>query len=813
MIAAGEADFSGGALRYRIDAEARAVDLARLPVGAGRACRAGARARGHAALGGLRDRRRGRGQRPPGRAVLDRVLARRGGRRRSRGVARARQGRGHAPSAGRRARSRSPAPGPGARRTGFSGRVEGTVGDLARLLPPGKLALGGSGRFEGEFAVDAQGPRFAGVVRLAKAAVGALRGIEGSARLAAAAGGVRLTEGVVAWPGGRGSVSGTVEIPSGAARPRGGAPAALAPGGGAPARGRPAARRGGARGAAAGARDDRRPRGRRRGRRQGAALPHRRRGRGLALGHLCGPAARRQPAAAAARVDRADVPRGARRGRGRSRGSSRARPSISPTSRRSPGWSSPARCAARVRGRLDDPQVEGVVRAARLRYAGFDFKGGELSVDYRRRDGRRRRLGRGPGEPAARGRRAGQGLALRVGPRAAAVRPGDGPLGARRVPAGAGPGARGGRVPGRRAAPGQRAAARSRLGAGRPAAGHAVAAGRRDVAAEPRARADLLARRGLVVEDFRLASEQYHLAVRGGGSIAGGWNLQAEGAVNLSVFKEYWREIEDVDGRGDLALTLGGPWSAPLPEGSLTVHEAFVRVALAPRAARAPRGAPGAARPHADRHRALGDHERRGVPRRRQLPVRAGSPRGARRGASRPVAVSRAHPGGARVARAGRGAAAHGRDARGARVLGGRRGSRRGDVPAAVSREDHAPAGHGPRGGRAPGGPGAGRANRGRHRAPERDDGLEPLAGPGGRRARRQGHPGLARRRPQGPERPAPRPARGFSGPEARGRGAHSQGALPARVQREAAPARPVRRPGGGFRPARAPTCRGWRST
>ena len=52
--------------------------------------------------------------------------------------------------------------------------------------------------------------------------------------------------------------------------------------------------------------------------------------------------------------------------------------------------------------------------------------------------------------------------------------------------------------------------------------------------------------------------------------------------MNLSVFKEYWREIEDVDGRGELALTLGGPWSAPLPEGSLTVREAFVRVRSLP---------------------------------------------------------------------------------------------------------------------------------------------------------------------------------------------------------------------------------------
>ena len=93
----------------------------------------------------------------------------------------------------------------------------------------------------------------------------------------------------------------------------------------------------------------------------------------------------------------------------------------------------------RVRGQLDDPQVTGDVRADRLRYAGFDFKGGELSVNYRG-GGRRRGLGRGPGEPAARGRRAGQGLAFRVGSRTATARPGTGPLGTRRISAGAGPG-------------------------------------------------------------------------------------------------------------------------------------------------------------------------------------------------------------------------------------------------------------------------------------------------------------------------------------------------------------------------------------
>ena len=134
--------------------------------------------------------------------------------------------------------------------------------------------------------------------------------------------------------------------------------------------------------------------------------------------------------------------------------------------------------------------------------------------------------------------------------------------------------------------------------------------------------------------------------------------------------------------------------------------------------------------------------------------------------------------------------------------LGGGRGSRRGDVRAAVSREDHASARQGPRRRRPPRGPRADRADRRRHRAPERGAGLDPPAGPGGRRADGQGHHGLARRRPQGPERPAPRAARGFPGPEARGRGAHPQGPLHARVRREAAaaPWRPGPAAGAGGR-------------
>ena len=464
---------------------------------------------------------------------------------------------------------------------GFSGRVEGTAGDLAQLVPPGKIALGGSGRFEGEFAADAQGPRFTGSVQLAQATVGALRGVGGSARLATVADGVRLTEGTVAWPGGRGSVSGTLAVPSGridllvvlqqfslqdAARLLGTDPRLLE--GTLEARLR-----------LHGTTDAPEVEGEISGR----ALRY----RAVALDDVAlslSYAARRM-AISRLRLRRGSTEvtfRGALgegqviEGEFESQAFDLA--DFSPPA----GLELTGSVRGQVRGRLDDPRFKGTMIAERLRYGGFDFKGGELSVDY------------GAGTAAVEG-----WIAARENRLRAAVEP-----------------ARDWRFESdlelRQFAP---ELVRSGLGAFPPALAKALgraaflATGRVHGSGRLRdpgsVRADLqldtlwlqaagtslqnlapvrISWRdaGLVVEDFRLANELYHVSVRGGGGIEKGWNLQVEGAVNLSVFKEYWREIEDVDGRGDLTLTLGGPWKSPHPEGSLTVHEAFVRVRSLP---------------------------------------------------------------------------------------------------------------------------------------------------------------------------------------------------------------------------------------
>ena len=579
VTAAGEVDYSGGALRYRIDAEARAVDLARLPAAPG-----GIASRVLGLAGTLHWEGSGTGAEASGsgRLATKFTVASWPGEEVSfEAAASLDRGRCRSPLRGATRSLEVAGVGSWSRQEGFAGRVEATVGDLARLLPPGKVALGGSGRFAGDFTADALGPRVTGVVHLAGATVGALRGIAGSARLAAAAGSVRITEGSLTWPGGRGSVSGAVEIPSGrldlaavlqqlslqeAARLLGADPRLVE-----------------------------------------GALEARLRLRGTTAdpeieGEVSGKSLRYRTvvmdegslsltyAARRLGISRLRLRRGstqltfsgtlseAREIEGEFESPAFAFADFSPVT----GLQLTGSMRGRVRGSLDDPQIECDVRAERLRYAGFDFKGGELSVGYR------------GGKVVVEGWVAARENRLRLVADPAREWRFESDLELRQL------------------AP---ELARSGLGALPP--GLAKALGKASFLATGRlhgsgklldpgsVRADLqldtlwleaagaslqnlapvrISWRdaGIVVEDFRLASELYHLSVRGGGSVAGGWNMQAEGAVNLSVFKEYWREIEDVDGRGDLMLTIGGPWSSPLPEGSLTVHEAFVRVRSLP---------------------------------------------------------------------------------------------------------------------------------------------------------------------------------------------------------------------------------------
>ena len=457
VTSAGEVDFSGGAPRYRIDAKARALDLARLPVAPG-----GIAARVLGLAGTMQWQGSGTGAEASGSGRLATrftIASWPGEEVVFEAAVSLDRGRVSVTSFRGAARSLEVAgAGSWSSQEGFSGRIDGTVGDLSRLLPPGKIALGGSGRFGGDFTADAQGPRFSGEVHLAKASVGALRGIEGSARFAADAGSVLITEGAVVWPGGRGSVGGTVGIPSGrldlvavlqqfslqdAARLLGTDPRLV--------EGALEARlqlRG-----TAGAPEI-----------EGEVSARALRYRTVAVdeGSLSLSYAARRLGISRLRLRRGSTEltfHGAlvdgRAIEGEFECPAFNLADLAPFA----GLVLTGSIRGRVRGQLDDPQITGDMRADQLRYAGFDFKGGELSVKYRGGGARRRGLDRGQGEPAARGRGAGQGLAFRVGSRTATACPGTGPLGTRRISAGAGPGPGESLLPGHRAASGQRAPA------------------------------------------------------------------------------------------------------------------------------------------------------------------------------------------------------------------------------------------------------------------------------------------------------------------------------------------------------------------
>lgn len=578
----GEADFSGGTPRYRVVAEARDLDPVRLalfPAGvAGRIDGLAGKlhwegsgvGREAVGSGGLGARFAIRSW--PGEPVTFEVDAALGGGILSVGSFRVATRALEAGGSG----SWDPD-------SGYEGSVSGTFRDVARLVPPADFGIGGSGSFEGQLVVDAGGPRFNGRVRVAGGSLGPVGGIDAGARIAVAAGSVRLDDGALAWPGGHGSVNGTIEIASrrldleavltrlplaDAARLLGADPQPF-----------------------------------------GGTLEARLLVRGTAgapeiVGEIAAEGLRYRAVTldaaalsltyAGSRLGISQL--GLRRGTTQLsfRGELRQGEVIDGTFESQafdladfaavPGVELAGSLRGRVRGRLDGPQAEGTVRAARLRVAGFDFKGGEAAVDYRGGTaavkgwiGARENRLRAVLEPGRDWRFESDLELAQFAPEM--VRSGLGAL-----PPGLA------RVLGR---------------ASFLAAGRLQARGRlRDTAS---VRADLrldslwlqasgqslqniapvhISWRdgGLVVEDFRIAGEQYHLDVRGSGSPAAGWDLRASGAVNLSVFGEYWPEIEDVDGLGDLRLTLAGPWSAPQPEGTLVVREGFVRVRSLPEA-------------------------------------------------------------------------------------------------------------------------------------------------------------------------------------------------------------------------------------
>jgi autotransporter translocation and assembly factor TamB len=577
VVGAGEVDFAAEPPRYRVTVEARNVDLERVPATPGPAA---ARVRGISGVARWEGEGFGAaaagGGRVEARCALSPDLAEEVAVQADAALG----PEGLSIGAFRVATRSLEAAGSASwrRGAGLTGRLAGTVADLGRLFP--SAGIGGRGTFEGDIVSGVAGPGFHGKARIAAGSLAAVRGIEGESRVVADRRGVQLVDATVAWPGGRGGASGIIELPSGrldlvgvldqlsvaeAARLLGADPA-----------------------------------------RVGGEFGARLRVRGtLAAPEADGDIVGRDVRYDAAALDevalsftyvarRLEVP--ALRFR---RGSTRFtfHGAVRPDRTLEGQFASPAfdladfapggalELAGSLGGSLDgalrDPRVKARLQATRLRYHGLDFKGGELAVAY------------GGGTLGVEGWVAVPENRLRLVIEPARDWRFDADLELRQL------------APelvrsGAAALPGfSRALGRSSL----LASGRFQARGRlrepasvqADLVLETlwlQAAGKMLQNRkpvrlrwrdgGFEVEDFALAGDQYHLDVSGGGSLAAGWKLRAEGSVDLALAKDYWRDLEDVSGNGELRLTVGGAWARPLVEGSVSVSGAFAKIRQMP---------------------------------------------------------------------------------------------------------------------------------------------------------------------------------------------------------------------------------------
>ena len=242
----------------------------------------------------------------------------------------------------------------------------------------------------------------------------------------------------------------------------------------------------------------------------------------------------------------------------------------------------------------------------------------------------------------------------------------------------------------RRAARRARTAARPGLGAGRARARHVLAPGRRGRrcrtvrrCASPGARGGC----GSRISGSR-ASSTASICPAPGTSTAG-WDLRAEGAVEPRVLHAVLAGAGGGRRDGGAGVDPRRAVGRAGARGESHRERRLRQGPRAPGAARAALRARRAARGHPAGRRPRGDDRRRRVPRARQLCAGRGDGRRGGRGEARPRAVPGARPGGARAARAGPGAP---RDRGPARLPGlhrRRRDRRRGAVRAPAPREGH----------------------------------------------------------------------------------------------------------------------------
>jgi translocation and assembly module TamB len=464
---------------------------------------------------------------------------------------------------------------------GFAGRVAGTAGGFGRLVPAAGGALDGDAAFDGAVAAGEGGPRFTGTVRVERGRLGRLEPVSALLTVEVTPAAARVARGELRWPGGSGTASGTLELPS----RRLSFTAALEQAALAEVAGLLRVEQGGAAGAL---------------------------GAKLALtgtleepvlaGEVTGRDLRYRTVGADAATlrftyadRRLEVP-----GLTVTRGATRLvfhgeidedetveadfESALFEVKDLLPAAGLDVAGALRghVSGTLGAPVVAGRVNATRFRYGGWDFKGGVIDVDYR---ADKIALTGWLVEEANRFRavleptfdwRFEVDLELKHFS-AELLRPGIGSL--------------------------PPALGRSLEKASFLAAGRLQARGRLGDLAELRGGLTLdtlwiqgagkslqnvgpvqvsWRDRELQVGSFRLVGDQYHVEVSGKAGPATGWDIEAGGAVNLALFSQYWSELQELDGLCDAQFRITGPWLTPLAEGSIVLKGGYLKARSLP---------------------------------------------------------------------------------------------------------------------------------------------------------------------------------------------------------------------------------------
>jgi len=85
-----------------------------------------------------------------------------------------------------------------------------------------------------------------------------------------------------------------------------------------------------------------------------------------------------------------------------------------------------------------------------------------------------------------------------------------------------------------------------------------------------------LADKDFVIKSFLLIGKDAEISAGGSVIVGQNYNISVKGALNLATFKAITKSIESVNGRGNFAISVSGPWKAPELRGGISIRDSNV---------------------------------------------------------------------------------------------------------------------------------------------------------------------------------------------------------------------------------------------